>query len=270
MPPSAIIPELVYEDIEEAIPWLCDKFGFEVRWQAGDHRAQLWLNGGTVVVTEPRTSSVLPGPCSLMVRISDARAHYERASERGATIHERPRDFPYGERQYVAEDLGGHHWCFSQSIADVAPEEWGGRPGPALYATGRSAESHISVMLIVPDAAAAISWYRTALGATELWNLGSVAGLEIGGAPFFLHEVNPGNPKEKSPEVVGATSVRIELFVESPDLVIERALAAGAISGSPIDDHHHLPGAVHRQGGIRDPFGHNWSIGNKAPLQAVF
>ena len=50
----------------------------------------------------------------------------------------------------------------------------------------------ISVMLIVPDAAVAVAWYKTALGATELWNLGGVAGLEAGGAPFFLHEINPG------------------------------------------------------------------------------
>ena len=33
----------------------------------------------------------------------------------------------------------------------------------------------ISVMLIVPDAAAAVAWYKTALGATELWDLGGVA-----------------------------------------------------------------------------------------------
>lgn len=59
MPPSSVIPVLVYEDVEEAITWLCEKLGFEVRWQAGDHRAQLWLNGGTVVVTEPRTSKAL-------------------------------------------------------------------------------------------------------------------------------------------------------------------------------------------------------------------
>lgn len=266
MPPSTVIPELVYEDVGQAVGWLCDKFGFQVRWQAGDHRAQLWLNGGTVVVTEPRTSKAMPGPQSLLVRVPDVRAHCERARERGARILDEPRDFPYGERQYAAEDLGGHHWGFSQSIADVEPEEWGGTSGPALHAPGRPAESHLSVMLIVPDAEAAIAWYHTALGATELWNLGGVAGLQVHGAPFFLHEVNPQNPTETSPQVIGATSVRIELFVDNPDAVIQRALAAGATSGSPIEDHHHFRGTVHRQGGFRDLFGHHWSIGNKSPL----
>jgi uncharacterized glyoxalase superfamily protein PhnB len=37
-----------------------------------------------------------------------------------------PTDFPYGERQYGAEDLAGHHWTFSETLADVAPEDWGG------------------------------------------------------------------------------------------------------------------------------------------------
>jgi PhnB protein len=267
MPPSVVIPELVYEDVGEAVGWLCDKLGMEVRWQAGDHRAQLWLNGGTVVVTEPRTSQALRGRQSLLVRVPDVRAHFERARERGARILDEPRDFPYGERQYAVEDLGGHHWNFSQPIADVAPEQWGGVSGPALHAPGRLFETHLSVMLIVPDADAAISWYRTALGAAELWNLGGVAGLHVRGAYFFLHEVNPQNPTENVPRAIGVTSVRVELFVEDPDEVIARALAAGATSVSPIEDHRHFTHTVHRQGSFRDPFGHNWSVGNKAPLQ---
>jgi PhnB protein len=266
MPPSTVIPELVYDDVGEAVEWLCDKFGFQVRWQAGDHRAQLWLNGGTVVVTEPRTSEALPGPHSLLVRVPDVDAHCEHARERGAKILDEPRDFPYGERQYAAEDLGGHQWGFSESIANVAPEDWGGASGGALHAPGRPADAHISVMLIVPDAAAAIEWYRDALGATELWNLGGVAGLEVHGAPFFLHEANPDSSSEDTPEKIGGTSVRIELFVDDPDEVMERALAGGASLGSALEDHRHFTGEVHRQGGFRDPFGHNWAVGSKAPL----
>jgi uncharacterized glyoxalase superfamily protein PhnB len=37
-----------------------------------------------------------------------------------------PTDFEYGERQYAAEDLAGHQWTFSETLADVAPEDWGG------------------------------------------------------------------------------------------------------------------------------------------------
>ena len=123
----------------------------------------------------------------------------------------------------------------------------------------------ISVMVIVPDAAAAVAWYKDALGATELWDLGGVAGLEVDGAPFFLHEVNPKNPSESSPDRLGVTSTRIELFVDDPDGFMERAIAAGASPGSELEDHHH-PWGAHRQGGFRDPFGHVWSVGDKSPL----
>jgi len=44
----------------------------------------------------------------------------------GAKILMGPTDFEYGERQYHAEDLAGHQWTFSETLADVAPEHWGG------------------------------------------------------------------------------------------------------------------------------------------------
>jgi PhnB protein len=121
----------------------------------------------------------------------------------------------------------------------------------------------ISVMLIVPDADAAVAWYEAALGARQLWNLGGVAGLEIGGAPFFVHQVNPGNPAESSP--AGVTSVRIEVFTGDPDGVLARAVAAGAVPGSPMQNHQ-MPWGLHRQGGFTDPFGHKWSVGDRSPL----
>jgi len=133
MPATVVIPQLTYDDVSEAIAWLCGAFGFVERWRAGEHRAQLEVpGGGCVVVTEPRTSHALRGQWSVMVRVPDVDAHHDRARAHGARILAPPKDFPYGERQYVAEDLGGHHWDFSQSIADLAPEEWGGVSGPAL------------------------------------------------------------------------------------------------------------------------------------------
>jgi PhnB protein len=130
---------------------------------------------------------------------------------------------------------------------------------------GQRQSTSISVMLIVPDAEAAIAWYKDALGATALWDLVGVAGLTIDGAPFFLHEVNPSNPSEDDPRRVGVTSTRIEVFVDDPDGVMNRAIAAGATPRSELEDHQ-MPWGVHRQGGFIDPFGHKWSIGDRSPL----
>jgi PhnB protein len=121
----------------------------------------------------------------------------------------------------------------------------------------------ISVMLAVPDAPAAAAWYRSALGATVLWDLGSVVGLEIAGAPFFLGE--PAANGWSTPLSVGTTTVRVEVFTEDPDTVVARALAAGATDEDPVRDHL-MPWGPHRQGGFLDPYGHRWLVGDLTPL----
>jgi PhnB protein len=125
-----------------------------------------------------------------------------------------------------------------------------------------AAKTIISLMLAVPDTPAAVRWYQQALGARLLWSLGSVAGLEIDGAPFFLHE--PVKNSFESPKEIGATTARIELFLDQPDAVIARAVAAGATGGEIRD--HVAPWGTHRQGGFIDPFGHHWLVGDKSPL----
>lgn len=124
----------------------------------------------------------------------------------------------------------------------------------------------VSVMLIVPDGAAAVEWYRTALGAGVLWDLGGVAGLQVQGAPFFLHEAVPGRGEERSPADAGLTTTRIEVFSDDPAAFIARAAGAGATRVEPPSDHQ-TPWGVHRQGGFTDPFGHRWSVGDRTPLR---
>jgi PhnB protein len=121
----------------------------------------------------------------------------------------------------------------------------------------------ISVMLAVTDTPKAVAWYEKALGARVMWSLGSVAGLEISGAPFFLHE--PVKQKFASPEQIGTITARVEVFVDSPDELIAGAVKAGATGGEIKN--HETPWGIHRQGGFVDPFGHHWLIGDKSPLR---
>jgi PhnB protein len=127
-----------------------------------------------------------------------------------------------------------------------------------------AAPAVISLMLAVPDAAAAVRWYETALGASQLWNLGSVVGLTIGGAPFFIGE--PAKNRWESPAVLGITSVRVEVFVDDPDAFVARAVQAGADGGFDPVREHEMPWGPHRQGGFLDPFGHLWLVGDRSPL----
>lgn len=131
IPQATVIPVLIYPDVRAAVDWLSRVFGFEERLRIGeDHRSQLRVGDGAVIVGDVRGERRPPRPGevmhSLMVRVDDVHAHCHHARAQGARIVMEPTDFPYGERQYTAEDLAGHQWTFSETLADVAPEEWGG------------------------------------------------------------------------------------------------------------------------------------------------
>jgi uncharacterized glyoxalase superfamily protein PhnB len=131
VPASTVIPVLIYPDVREAVAWLGAAFGFVERVRIGEnHRAQLKFGDGDLVVADvrgdrgpPRRGEVTH---SVTVRVDDARAHCERARAHGAHILMEPTDQVYGERQYNAEDFAGHQWTFTETLEDVAPEDWGG------------------------------------------------------------------------------------------------------------------------------------------------
>ncbi|MBV8809786.1 MAG: VOC family protein [Acidobacteriaceae bacterium] len=127
IPRSTVLPELAYPNIGEAITRLCEAFGFTLRIRIGDHRAQLNVGDGAVILIEADRNISLK--TAVMVRVENVDAHCERARRAGVSIVREPTDYPYGERQYNVEDFAGHLWCFTQSIADVDPRDWGGTPG---------------------------------------------------------------------------------------------------------------------------------------------
>lgn len=124
MPASTVIPVLAYPDVDFAVKWLCETFGFTLRLRIGNHRAQLDVRDGAIVITEG--SGDEHGLCSVMVRVEDVHSHFAQSRKCSARVLQPPADYPYGERQYTAEDFAGHRWTFSQSIADVDPKDWGG------------------------------------------------------------------------------------------------------------------------------------------------
>jgi uncharacterized glyoxalase superfamily protein PhnB len=131
VPNAAVIPVLVYPDVREAVAWLSSAFGFVERVKIGDgHRAQLSFGDAALIVGDVGGERRAPQPDSrshgVLVRVEDAHAHCTHAREHGALVTMEPRDFEYGERQYNATDPWGHVWTFSESLTDVAPEQWGG------------------------------------------------------------------------------------------------------------------------------------------------
>jgi uncharacterized glyoxalase superfamily protein PhnB len=143
--PGAVVPVLVYSKVGGAIDWLCKAFGFVERLRYGPEDdpagAQLSVGEGAVFLTSPRAGqspkwsdqAEFRPPRhnevthSVSVHVKDVDRHFEIAKQFGARILSSPETHPFGERQYTAEDLCGHRWTFSQSVADVAPETWGGK-----------------------------------------------------------------------------------------------------------------------------------------------
>jgi uncharacterized glyoxalase superfamily protein PhnB len=132
IPSATVIPVLVYPDVRGAVEWLSEAFGFIERVRIGeDHRSQMQIgDDGAVIVADVRNEQQPPqtGVIThlLKVRVQDVDAQFERARSHGARVLHEPIEYEYGERECTVEDLAGHRWQFTQSLRDVAPEEWGG------------------------------------------------------------------------------------------------------------------------------------------------
>ena len=271
VPTNTILPHIAYRDLEAALVWLSNAFGFVEHYRYGDplSGAQMRAGDAWIMLHRVRHENAVPKLCgfgtqSLTIFVADVESHYQRARSAGATILEEPHETVYGEFQYAAQDLDGHLWLFSRHARDLSPSQWDAEVSHPAVPTPQ-----ISPMLAVSNGAAAMEFYEAAFGATVLWRLGNeehiVAGLSVHGAPFFLATEAP-EFGTRGPAAAGFTTVRIELFVEDPEAVQRQALAAGAVLRSPVEEHTHAtfgPQPIRRmlQGSVIDPFGHMWLIG---------
>ena len=121
MPDSTVIPVLTYPNLHEAVTWLTGILGFKERWRIGDHRAQLTCGNCTIAIT----ASASQQPTALILRITDIDSHFTKSQSSQVRIISPPADHFYGERQYTIEDVGGHYWTLSETVKEMAPEDWG-------------------------------------------------------------------------------------------------------------------------------------------------
>jgi uncharacterized glyoxalase superfamily protein PhnB len=124
MPASGLIPVIAYPDVDAATDWLCAAFGFAVRLKIGDHRVQLEREGAWMVVRKAETASDGASRCSLMLRVENVDQATAMGAALGGRIAEAAATRVYGERQSSLVDPWGMAWTLSQTVADVAPEDW--------------------------------------------------------------------------------------------------------------------------------------------------
>ena len=132
VPVNTVLPHVIYQNLPEAITWLNRVFGLEEYYRYGAPPAGGQIHAGKAViqVRQARRPQQSPaqlgyGTQSLTIFLDDVDGHYARAKAEDAKILEEPHETEYGEYQYAAEDLDGHHWLFSRHATDRSPEEWG-------------------------------------------------------------------------------------------------------------------------------------------------
>ena len=118
--------------------------------------------------------------------------------------------------------------------------------------------------LRVKDAAAAIEFYVQAFGAQEIFRLAEPSGrighaeLSIGNATLMLSDEYPEHGI-LGPQSLGGAGSSIHLHVVNADTAAARAIAAGATVVHELMDQFY----GERSCTIRDPFGHEWSLGHE-------
>lgn len=133
----------------------------------------------------------------------------------------------------------------------------------------KSIQSPVAIHEVYPylrlrRAAEAIEFYKKAFGAREGLRLTEPGGriahaeIKIGPATIMLADEYP-ECDIRGPESLGGTTSAIHLHVDHVDALMEQAIQAGATVLRPLVDQFY----GERSASIRDPFGHEWLLGQQ-------
>jgi uncharacterized glyoxalase superfamily protein PhnB len=132
VPTDTVLPHVVYQDVQEALAWLSNAFGFVEHYRYGNpvSGAQMRAGNAWIMLEQRKSGRATPtqlgfGTQSLTIFIEDVESHYRHAKAAGVTLLEELHETVYGELQYAARDLDGHHWLFSRHAKDLSPDQWG-------------------------------------------------------------------------------------------------------------------------------------------------
>jgi PhnB protein len=120
----------------------------------------------------------------------------------------------------------------------------------------------LTPFLTMRDAARAIEFYKAAFGAEERGVMRAPDGkvlhaeLKIGDSIIMLSDEFP-EYGSVSPQALNGSSSGLHIYLDNVDAAFERAVKAGAKVEMPVMDQFWGD----RYGKLKDPFGHQWSIG---------
>ncbi len=257
VPSNTVLSHIVYRNLAEAIAWLTKTFGFTEHFRYGDpaqpNGAQMHLGNAWIMVRGARNGEQTPaqlgyGTQSLSVFVEDVEAHFRRTKSAGVKIVEELHETEYGEFQYAAIDLDGHHWVFARHVRDMGPEDWGAKVSPGTHARHALLPRPRVCYLQIPatDPHQSADFYENVFG----WNIrhrdsshpsfDDAAGEVSGG--FFT-----GRAIAREPGII------VSIWVDNIDATLAKVEAHG---GKIVEaSHPDNPGSTSQIANFRDPAG---------------
>lgn len=230
-------------------------------------------------------------PATLMVYVPDADAAFATAVAAGATAERPIEEQFWGDRYGQLIDPAGHRWALATHVEDLTPEQmqqrgaivmaemdpkakkkkkkhkkgappaWKAIAGTPATAPVPPPYHTVTVALTTDDAAKAIEFYKTALGATERDRMVDPSGkimhaeLAIGDSFLMLSDEYPAMGS-KAAKTLGGSPVALMFYTEDVDAAYAKATGAGATAALPVADMFWGD----RYGAVLDAAGYLWGI----------
>jgi len=264
VPPDTVLPHIAYQNIDEAIIWLNKTFGFTEHYRYGHPTsgAQMHLGNAWIMLQKADDGALTPaqlgyGMQSLTVFVDQLEAHFQRTKEAGAKILEDLHETIYGEFQYAAQDLDGHHWLFSRHARDLSPDEWGAmlsNPAFRLALLRRPRFCYLEIPAI--DAHRSASFYENVFG----WN---IRHRETDSPSFDDATGNVSGAFVTGLRASAELGILPSIWVDNIDTTLNQVTAHGGVVIEPI--HHDQPDSTSWIATFLDPAGNRLRLYQEGP-----
>lgn len=238
-----VTPYLVISGAAHWLDFVKRAFGAEEKFRAMRPGTDTVMHaevqiGDSMIEVADANLQFAPMPTTLVVRVADPDAAYDRALEAGAQAFQPVETQDYGVRGGTVRDAAGNNWYLFTPL-----------PGDKIFSEFRT----VTPQLHPAHAAELISFLEKAFGAEEAYRAQSPDGI-IHHAQVRIGDslIGMGDARGQYP----ALPTTLHLYVPHTDALYEQALRAGAESIQPPADQPYGD----RSAGVRDPFGNRWFI----------
>lgn len=240
-----VTPYLIISGAAQWIDFVKQAFGAEEYFRAKRPGAEDVIMhaevkiGDSMIELADANPQFPPMPCTLLLRVDDPDAVYNRALEAGATVMQPITDQPYGSRGGTVLDVAGNRLHISKPVG----------AGLDIFKGFRSVTPHLYATRPVD----LINFLKQAFDGEEIYRAempdGSIPHAQVRIGDSIVALAGGHGPYTPMPTT-------LHLYVPDTDSVYEQALRAGANSiQAPADQPY-----GDRSAGVTDPFGNRWFI----------